>query len=139
MPASNIPNGTANRIWVGTASPATTPVAGLQGYEYGGEGQTSKEEFYDDFDSITTVGPNSYDGSYSGKWNPGDPGLAILKNAFRNRTEIFAAFSVDGTNGEEVKGRVPRFRLTGQGSRTAAGYQFSFAGNAEPTNVAAGL
>ena len=126
MPFGTVPNGSSNRLFVGTSSGAVNvPVGGLQGWEYGGEGETTEETFYNDFPSITTVGDPVNDGSFSGKWADGDSGLVILKAGYNTQDVIYAAYQPNGTDGEILPCRVSRFRLTGGGVEQAAGYQFS--------------
>lgn len=139
MPFGTVPNGTDNSLLVGTAAPPTTPVGGLQGWEYGGEGDTTEEAFYNDFPSITTVGDPVNDGSFSGKWADGDSGLIILKNAYTAKSVIYAAWAPDGSNGEIMPSRVSRFRLTGGGVETAADYQFSLTQAGAITELGTGL
>ena len=125
MPFGTVPNGSSNRLYVGTSAPPSVPVGGLQGWEYGGEGETTEEAFYNDFPSITTVGDPVNDASFSGKWADGDSGLIILKNAYNDQSIIYAAFSPNGTDGETLPCRVNRFRITGGGVEQAADFQFS--------------
>lgn len=140
MPFGTVPNGTDNRVWVGTSSGAvTTPVGGLQGWEYGGEATKTDEKFYNDFPSITTISDPLYDFVMSGKWNDGDSGLAVIKAAFASQAIIWAAVAPNGVDGEGLAVRVSRFRITGGGVEQAAGYQFSFAQAAEPFDIAGGL
>lgn len=139
MPFGTVPNGTANSLMVGLASPPTTPVGGLQGWEYGGEGSTTDEAFYNAFPSITTVGDPVNDGSFSGKWAQGDSGLIILKNAYTAKSTIYAGFMPNGTDGDIMPCRVSRFRLTGGGVETAADFQFSLAQAGAITEAGTGL
>jgi len=138
MPGT-VPNGDLNRIWVGTSPNPTTPVDYVQGWEFGGEAQTQTEEFYMDDASITTVGEPTRDGSVSGKWAQGGPGLAILKNGFETQDIIYYAVAPNSIDGEGLPGRVSRFRLTGAGRRTAAGYSFNIVQAELPADVGAGL
>lgn len=140
MPFGTVPNGTANRIWVGTTAGAvTTPVGGLQGWEYGGEATKTDEKFYDAFPAITTISDPTYDAVMSGKWNDNDSGLNIIKAAFSTQAIIYAAVAPNGADGEGLPVRVSRFRLTGGGVEQAAGYQFSFAQAGAPFDIAGGL
>ncbi len=82
MAFGTVPNGTTNRIWVGaTSGAATVLIGGLQQYRFANSADTSTEDFYDGFSSITTVGTPVYSGSGSGKWADGDSGLAIIAAA----------------------------------------------------------
>ncbi len=140
MASGTVPLGTANRIWVGTTQGAvTTPVGGLQGWEYGGEATKTDEKFYDDFPAITTISDPVYDMVMSGKWADGDSGLAIIKAAFATAAIIYGAVAPNGADGEGLPVRVSRFRLTGGGVEQAAGYQFSFAQAGVPFDLAGGL
>jgi hypothetical protein len=140
MPFGTVPNGTANRIWVGTTQGAVTvPVGGLQSWEYGGESETTEETFYNDFPSITTVADPTRDFVMGGRWNDGDSGLAIIKAGFETKDIIYAATAPEGTNGEGLPVRVSRFRLTGGGPAQAASYQVSLVQAGDPFDVAGGL
>ena len=139
MAFGTVPNGTSNRLFVGTTAPPTIPVGGLQGWEYGGEGETSEETFYNDFPSITTVADPVNDGSFSGKWADADSGLIILKNAFNTQDIIYAGISPNGTDGEVLPCRVNRFRLTGAGPEQAADFQFSLVQADDVTDLGGGL
>lgn len=134
-----VPNGTDNRIWVGAANPPSTLIGGLQGWEYGGESETSEEKFYDTYPSITTVGEPSRDATVNGKWNDGDAGLAIIKAAFETQDIIYYAVAPNGTDGEGMPARVSRFRLTGGGVEQAADYQFTLVQADDPFDVGGGL
>jgi hypothetical protein len=138
MPGS-VPNGSLNRIWVGLSQPPTTPVDFVQGWEYGGEAATQKEEFYMDDAAITTTGEPTNDGTVSGKYATGAAGLAILAAAFRTQDVIYFGVAPGGTDGEGLPGRVSRFRLTGAGRQQAAGYTFSIVQAEEPADIAGGL
>lgn len=140
MAFGTVPNGTANRVWVGAAAgSATILVGGLQNWRYGGTSDTSKEEFYNGFTSIVTVGEPSRQGSGSGKWNDGDSGLAIVKAGFETQATISFAVAPNGTAGEGIPGRVSNFQLSGQGVRQAAGYEFTIEQADVPFNVGGGL
>jgi hypothetical protein len=139
MPFGTVPNGAANRLYVGTSAPPNVLVGGLQGWEYGGEGETTEETFYNDFAAITTVGDPVNDASFSGKWADGDSGLIILKNAYGDQSVIYAGFVPNGTDGEYMPCRVSRFRLTGGGVEQAAGYQFSLVQADDLADIGGGL
>lgn len=140
MTFGTVPNGTLNLVAVSATSGGTySPVGALQGWEYGGEAQTTTEEFYNAFPSIITVGEPTNDGNYTGKWADGDTALALLLSAYKLKTIIFGKFAPGGTNGETLPMRVSRFRLTGGGVRQAAGYQFSVVQADAPINAGTGL
>lgn len=139
MPGT-VANGSLNRIWVGTsAGSVNVPVDYVQNWEYGGESQTQTEEFYGADAAITTVGDPVRDGSVSGKWAQGGPGLAILKAGFDTQEVIYYGVAPNSVDGEALPGRVSRFRLTGAGRRTAAGYSFNIVQAEVPANIGGGL
>lgn len=140
MPFGVVPNGTSNLVAVSASVGGTySPIGGLQGWEYGGEEQTTTEEFYNAFPSIITTGEPTNDGNYSGKWAEADTGLALLLAAYKAKTIVFGKFAPGGVDGETLPMRVSRFRLTGGGVRQAAGYQFSVVQADAPVNAGAGL
>jgi hypothetical protein len=139
MAFGTVANGSSNRLYVGLTAPPAVLVGGLQGWEYGGEGETTEESFYNDFPPITTVGDPVNDGSFSGKWADADSGLIILKNAYNDQSIIYAAFSPNGTDGETLPCRVNRFRITGGGVEQAADYQFSLVQADDVTDFGSGL
>lgn len=140
MAFGTVPNGTDNRIWVGTTPPtATVLLGGLQQWEFGGEAETQEEEFYNGFTSIITVGEYKYDGTGSGKWADADDGLIIVQGASETQDIIAFAVAPNGTDGKGAPVRVSRFRLTGGGVRQAAGYQFSVVQADDPFDVGGGL
>lgn len=139
MPGT-VPQGTANRIRVGTTPTSPDTVIGrLQQWEFGHEAETQKEEFYNDDAPLTTIGTPIYDGTGSGKWADGDPGLIILKAAGTTQDLIGFGVLLNGTDGEGAPGRISRFRLTGGGVRTAANYQFTFVQDGDPYDIGGGL
>jgi hypothetical protein len=140
MTFGTVPNGTVNLVAVSATVGGTySPVGALQGWEYGGEAQTTTEEFYNSFPSIITVGEPTNDGNYSGKWADGDTALALLLAAYKDKTVIFGKFAPNGTDGEILPMRVSRFRLTGSGVRQAANYQFSVVQSDAPVDAGTGL
>lgn len=138
MPGT-VPQGTANRIRVGTSNPPNTVIGRLQQYEFGSEAETQKEEFYNDDEPLTTVGTPVYDGTGSGKWADGDAGLIILKAASITQDLIHFGVLPNGTDGEGAPGRISRFRLSGAGVRTALNYQFNFVQDGDAYDIAGGL
>ena len=140
MVFGTVPNGTSNLVAVSASSGGTySPVGALQGWEYGGEAQTTTEEFYNAFPSIITVGEPTNDGNYSGKYAEGDTAIALLISAYKSKTIIYGKFAPGGVNGEILPMRVSRFRLTGGGVRQAANYQFSVVQSSDPINAGTGL
>ncbi len=141
MPGT-VPQGTTNRIRVGTTPTAVgtnTVIGRLQQWEFGQESETQKEEFYNGDASLTSVGTPVYDGTGSGKWADGDPGLIIVKAAATTQDLIGFGVVPNGVDGEGVPGRISRFRLTGAGVRTTANYQFSFVQDGVPYDIGGGL
>lgn len=137
MPGT-VPNGTLNRLYVGTSWPPAVPVGRLQQYEFGVEAETTKEEFYGD-DPITTVGDAVWDGTGSGKHAYGDAGQAILKAAAKTQDLVYLAGAPNGADGDGAPGRVSRWRTTGQGPKTAAGYSFNFVQDGAIADLGGGL
>ncbi len=135
-----VPNGTVNRIWVGAAAgSATVLVGGLQQYRFASSADTSTEDFYDGFSSITTVGAPVYSGSGSGKWNDGDSGLAIIVAAKETQAIISFAIAPNGTDGQGFSGRVSEFEISGGGVNEAANYSFTVVQADDPFDVGGGL
>ncbi len=135
-----VPNGTAARIGVAaTAGGTALLLAGLQGYEYGGEATTTEESFHNDYPSIVTVGEETHDGNFSGRYVDDDDALALIYAAFRSKDIVYATFLINGVGGEEVGVRVPRFRVTSGGVAQAPQYQFSVVQAEEPDDVGNGL
>ncbi len=140
MPFGTVPNGTTNRIFVGAAAgTATVLLGGLQGWEYGGQADTSVEDFYNLFASITTVGEPSRSGTATGKWAVGDTGLDLSKAAFETQDVISFAVAPGGVDGEGIPVRVSEFRLTGGGVNQAADYRITFVQAADPFDLGSGL
>ncbi len=140
MPFGTVPNGTSNRIFVGAAAgSATVPLGGLQGWEYGGQADTSVEDFYNAFASITTVGELTRSGTATGKWAVADSGLDICFAASETQDIISFAVAPGGTDGQGIPVRVSEFRLTGGGVNQAADYRITFVQAADPFDLGSGL
>ena len=138
MPGT-VPQGSLNTVWIGTANPPTTKLDYMQGWEFGSEAETTKEEFYHDDAAITTVGEAVYDGTCSGKWADNGPALAIAFAASQSQDLVYMAYAPNGTDGIGVPGRISRFRNTGAGRKQAAGYSFNFVQDGAPFVIGAGL
>ncbi|MBA2458994.1 MAG: hypothetical protein H0V43_08600 [Gemmatimonadales bacterium] len=139
MPFGTVPQGTANRVWIGLTQGGLVLIGGLQNWEFGTTSDTTEEKFYNGDASVITVGSPVYSGSGGGKWEDGDSGLAILAGAKDDGTVVYFAVAPGGTNGEGVPGRVSEFRLSGTGVDAAADYTFSIVQSAAKFDVGAGF
>jgi hypothetical protein len=138
MAFGTVPQGIDVVLKVGTSS-ADTLVGGLNVWQYQGQRQTTERDYYDDYPSLTTVGPASRTITLSGDYAVNDDGQAILKAAFDAGSEIFFSTAPDGTNGEAIQVRVSQYQVGGPNPQGPPSLSVTLNQADDPTDISGGL
>lgn len=139
MPFGTVPPSTGWRVKVGTSSPATVPVGGVNKFSWRESSTVSKDPFYNDDATNTNIGPVSVSTPISGKKKKGDSGQAIIRAAAKNQTTIFVQVTEDGVDGEEVEVRCSNWNLDGNDPEQATDWSVDLDQVNAATTVGAGF
>lgn len=124
-------------ILVGTASPATVPVGGLQSWDYPSEAPSTTHKYYG-MPNYVSRGKKSATMTFTCQLLTGDSGQQLLLAAWISGNTIYAIIKQGATHGEELPVKVTSRSLSGPDPDNPSTVTFALGQQTDATVVGTG-